>query len=229
MLTKVKELFHGQGRRGELGEALHLFRYPEDGGVFPQKLAELHFSPPTATKGPDAKAKAKAQPRRIAPAPSRQGSSRVCVSESCSLRPSRANCWMSFKRSHERRAATAHDGCCWSAAVGGATGRSTNGRAEMRRRRAEMRRRADWIPDVVLALIKPFIVPFEPSFCSELTTQVVLINRRESLKTRDLVSACFGVVSPILSHLGCVVLTCVCVCVFLFVDARLILLVWPDC
>lgn len=43
-LTKVKELFHGQGRRWKLRKPLHLFRYPEDGAIFQQKLSELHFS-----------------------------------------------------------------------------------------------------------------------------------------------------------------------------------------
>lgn len=50
-LTKVQELLHGQGRRAELGEALHLFRRAENGAVFHQKLGELHFgslSPPPA-------------------------------------------------------------------------------------------------------------------------------------------------------------------------------------
>lgn len=41
-LTKVQELLHGQRRRAELGEALHLFRGSEHGAVFHQKLRELH-------------------------------------------------------------------------------------------------------------------------------------------------------------------------------------------
>lgn len=42
-LTKVQELLHGQGRRAELGEALHLFRGSENGAVFHQKLGEFHI------------------------------------------------------------------------------------------------------------------------------------------------------------------------------------------
>lgn len=53
-LTKVQELLHGQGRRAELGEALHLFRGAENGAVFHQKLGELHFGSlsPTSSSSP---------------------------------------------------------------------------------------------------------------------------------------------------------------------------------
>lgn len=68
MLTKVNELLHGQRGRGELGKPLHLFRYPQDGAVFQQKLSEPHF--PNCYKGsrlsptrPGATT-AKAKPRR---------------------------------------------------------------------------------------------------------------------------------------------------------------------
>ena len=49
-LTKVQELLHGQGRGGELGEPLHLFRYSTDGAIFQQKLSELHVSSPVTSR-----------------------------------------------------------------------------------------------------------------------------------------------------------------------------------
>lgn len=130
-LTKVKELLHGQRRRGELGEPLHLPRYAQHRDVFQQKPSEPHFGPTATNARVFLRALLELSLAARQTAFSQHNSGKDLRASVAPLSPILLGVLQILSRLSDvlRRPPR----CCWTEGVGGASVQPTNQREEMRR------------------------------------------------------------------------------------------------